>query len=191
MTKYNPDIHHRRNVRLQDYDYSQAGLYFVTICVQNHKCLFGEIIYNEMVLNEIGKMIEKWCLELSNKFRDIVIDKHIVMPNHFHSIIINTGESVGADLRVCPNDIILDKPKNILGEHIGSPLQTVVQWFKTMTTNEYIRGVKTSGWTPFDKRLWQRNYHEHIIRNEIAHQKIANYIENNHLNWNNDKYYVQ
>jgi REP element-mobilizing transposase RayT len=74
-----------------------------------------------------------------------------------------------------------------LGEHIGSPLHRVVQWFKTMTTNEYIRGVKTLEWQPFDKRLWQRNYYEHIIRNNRSYQYIANYIENNSENWQQDK----
>jgi REP element-mobilizing transposase RayT len=78
-----------------------------------------------------------------------------------------------------------------MGEHIGSPLHSVVQWFKTMTTNEYIRGVKTLGWQPIDKKLWQRNYHEHIIRNEKTYQYIANYIINNPEKWENDRFYVE
>jgi REP element-mobilizing transposase RayT len=167
MNKYNPDIHHRRSIRLRGYDYSQEGLYFVTLCTQNHECLFGEIADGEMRLNEIGKMIEKWCAELSHKFQDIILDAHIIMPNHFHAIIVNTGTpaAVGADLRVCPDMRCPDmRCPDTWGEHAGSPLHAVVQWFKTMTTNEYIRGVKTLGWQPFNKRVWQRNYYEHIIR---------------------------
>jgi len=153
--KYTNEVHHRRSIRLKGYDYSQAGLYFLTICVQNHECLFGTIRGGEMVLNDAGKMIEKWCVELSHKFSDIVVDTHIVMPNHFHAVIVNNGcgntantnatasatPPVGADLCVCPNDfnrdIMGERPiitgehvgGDILGEHIGSPLHRVVQWF--------------------------------------------------------------
>jgi len=213
---YNPNIHHRRSIRLKGYDYSQVGVYFVTICVQNRANVFGDVINDEMVLNDAGKMIEKWCAKLSHKFSDIAVDTYIVMPNHFHAIIVNNGDnSVGADLRVCPdemgdnisgeyNDVLgehisgkhIGLPlrklgEQILGEHIGSPLHRVVQWFKTMTTNEYIRGVKTLEWQPFDKKLWQRNYWEHIIRNNKSYQNIANYIINNPINWENDDLYYE
>ena len=99
--KYNPKIHHRRSIRLKGYDYSQSGLYFITICCQNRAPLFGEIIDGEMVLNEGGKMVEHWYYKLENKFNDIECCEMVVMPNHFHCII----EIVGADPRVCPNDL--------------------------------------------------------------------------------------
>ena len=198
--KYNPAIHHRHSIRLKGYDYSQEGMYFVTICCQERICRFGKIENEEMILNDAGKMIEKWCGELSHNFLDIVMDTYIIMPNHFHAIIINNGEgnpavaaAVGADLRVCPdtldNQISGEHGNQISSEHTGSPLHRVVQWFKTMSTNEYIRGVKTLGWQPFDKKLWQRNYWEHIIRNEQSCQRIANYIINNPTNWLNDNFY--
>ena len=76
-----------------------------------------------------------------------------------------------------------------LGAHTGSPLSSVVQWFKTMSTNEYIRGVKQLGWPPFDRKLWQRNYYEHIIRDDASLQTIAYYIINNPSQWQNDKFY--
>ena len=189
--KYN-----RKSIRLKGYDYSQAGLYFVTICCQNREQFFGEIDNDgQLLLNESGKMIEKWFLELENKFPDIECDEYVVMPNHFHCIVINTGitvgkvmpvGTVGTDLRVCPNtnNDVVDA---ILGEHVGSPLHRVVQWFKTMTTNEYIRGVNTLGWKRFDGKLWQRNYWEHIIRNEQSYVTISEYIKNNPANWNADK----
>jgi len=216
---YNPAIHHRRSIHLKGYDYSQAGLYFVTICVQ--KCahtqvrpyLFGKIIDGEMVLNDAGKMIEKWCIELSHKFPDIELDTYIIMPNHFHAIIANNGDAVGAHLRVRPNEMrpnenVCDNSMgrthrcaptaataatnaDILGEHTGSPLHAVVQWFKTMTTNEYIRGVKSLDWQPFDKKLWQRNYWEHIIRNDSSYQRIADYIINNPAKWESDQFYTK
>ena len=81
-----------------------------------------------------------------------------------------------------------DGERVLLGEHIGSPLHGVLQWFKTMTTNEYIRGVKTLGWQRFNRKLWQRNYWEHIIRDETSHRNIVNYILNNPQKWDGDKF---
>jgi REP element-mobilizing transposase RayT len=194
---YNPALHHRRSIRLKGYDYSQAGLYFVTICCQDKACRFGKIMNGEMILNDAGKMVEKWYLELAHKFPDIELGEYIVMPNHFHAIIVNTGNTVGADLRVCPAvgaDLRVcpnDLGEPILGEHTGSPLHVVVQWFKTMSTNEYIRGVKTLGWSPFNKKVWQRNYYEHIIRNEQAYRNISNYIINNPAKWTDDTFCVE
>jgi len=203
-SKYNPKIHHRKSIRLKGYDYSQAELYFITICLQNRECLFGHIENGEMILNDAGIMIKKWYRELTNKFPDIKCDEMIVMPNHFHCIVENIG-AVRADLRVCPDNtgvnpdvrtnddeqsepFALGEPL-ILGEHIGSPLRAVMQWFKTITTNEYIRGVNNLGWAPFNGKLWQRNYYEHIIRNDGSYQRIANYIRNNPSKWNDDKFY--
>ena len=186
MNKYNPHIHHRRSIRLKGYDYAQAGLYFITICCQNRMRRFGNIENGEMILNDAGTMIIKWYNELENKFPDIKCDVMIVMPNHFHCIV----ENIGADLRVCPvNETNPISNGDVLGEHIGSPLHRVVQWFKTMTTNDYIRGVKNLGWQPFDGKLWQRNYYEHIIRDEKSYNNISNYIINNPLNWREDKFY--
>jgi putative transposase len=143
---------HRRSIRLKGYDYSQAGLYFITICCQGKACLFGEVVKGKIVLYNSGSMISKWYFELENKFTDIRCHEMIVMPNHFHCIIENV--SVGADLRVCPDSIPNERYKDVnnphanytkgehthgnytKGEHTGSPLHQVLQWFKTMTTNE-------------------------------------------------------
>ena len=97
--QYDPQIHHRKSIRLKGYDYSQAGLYFVTICTQNRECLFGNIVNGEMILNVAGEMINHWYYELQNKFHDIKCHTMVIMPNHFHCIV----ENVGADLRVYPN----------------------------------------------------------------------------------------
>jgi len=226
-SKYNPQIHHRKSIRLKGYDYSQAGLYFITICCQDRACLFGKINNGEMGLNDAGTMVNKWFSELENKYSDIKCHEMIVMPNHFHCIVQNVG-TVGADLRICADDrvneqnengqlrgigpngvannvgnvitnvfsdnvananVVTNDVRNVEGEHVGSPLHRVVQWFKTMTTNEYIRGVKTLDWKLFHGKLWQRNYHEHIIRNEKSYQNISNYIINNPAKWNVDKFY--
>lgn len=194
MNQYNLNKHNRKSIRLKGYDYSQAGLYFITICCQNKVHLFGNVINKQMILNDAGKMIEKWFNELQNKFPDVKCHEMVVMPNHIHFIIENIG-SVGADLRVCPNDSNFSKTEKrvseILGEHAGSPLHRVLQWFKTMSTNEYIRGVKNNNWIPFDGKLWQRNYWEHIIRNDQSYQKISDYIINNPSKWNDDTLFTE
>lgn len=191
MNKYNPNIHQRKSIRLKGYDYSQVGLYFITICCQDRMCRFGSVENGEIILNDAGKMVEKWYFELENKFPDVRCHEMVVMPNHFHCIL----ENVGADLRVCPNTNNVNannvNTNPIEGEHVGSPLHRVVQWFKTMSTNEYIRGVKTLGWQPFDGKLWQHNYYEHIIRNEQSYKTILDYIINNPIKWSNDKFYFE
>ncbi len=161
----------RKSMRLKGYDYSQNGAYFVTICTHNRECLFGEIVGANLCVrpNDPHIIIEKHIIELENKYKNVVINKYIIMPNHIHFILsIN----------------------NKTGEHIGSPLHEMIQWFKTQTTNEYIRGVKNNMFPPFDKHIWQRGYYEHIIRNETSYNEIWNYIDNNILSWEQDKLYT-
>lgn len=156
----------RNSIRLLEYDYSQSGYYYITICTQNKIKLFGEINDNDVELNISGKMIEKWLIELKNKFKNIIIDEYIIMPNHIHFIlIINNYIIFSQEQSVCQKK----------GRHTGLPLPKIIQWFKTMTTNEYIRNVKNSYAIPFVSKLWQRNYYEHIIRNDNELCKIRKY----------------
>ena len=204
---YDPNKHHRRSIRLKGYDYSQSGYYYITLCVKNMEYLFGEIVDHQMILNDAGKMVEKWFHELDNKYPDIEGGEYVVMPNHFHCIIHNNGKgnpnmknntgivvranvgaNVRADLRVCPPVCPPDSPYDSEeGEHIGSPVRNIIQWFKTMSTNEYIRGVKTMGWKRFDGKLWHINYWEHIIRSQNSFDHISSYILENPKNWHTDK----
>ncbi|MDD5773679.1 MAG: hypothetical protein PHX78_09480 [bacterium] len=177
--KFNPDIHRRRSIRLKNYDYSQGGAYFVTICTNGKECFFGNIIENKLVLNEAGEMVNEWFIKIQQKFLNVKIDEFIIMPNHFHCIIC----IVGADPCVCPNDT----GENIKGEHMGSPLPRIIQWFKTMTTNSYLKNIELNKWQPFDRKLWQRNYYEHIIRNEKELNRVREYIINNPVEWNYDE----
>lgn len=182
------DAHPRRALRFPDYDYAQGGVYFVTLCCQHRACLFGDVVDGEMRLNEAGRMVERWWNELANKFPTIQLDEHIVMPNHFHGIIVMA--EVGADLCVCPGAKETDHEEK-QGAHAGAPLQNpslgkIVQWFKTMSTNEYIRGVHEKGWEPFYKRLWQRNYYEHVIRSAESWNSTRLYIQTNPAQWDAD-----
>lgn len=183
---YDPQRHHRRSVRLKGYDYTQPGSYFVTLCTQHRQCLFGEIWDDQMILNEIGQMVMRWWKELPHKFPSVATDAYALMPNHLHGIII----LVGADLCVRPNRGVRPDSSIRFGEkgaHAGAPLPRIVQWFKTMTTNEYLRGIKERGWPPFPGRLWQRNYYEHIIRNELELNDVRRYIQENPARWTTDE----
>ncbi len=200
MSSQNPNA--RKSVRLKDYDYSQNGLYFITMCCYKGICYFekshpGSVGADPCVgpdenandnnrhdqcvgqnltiqLNDAGKMIEKWYYKLPEKFPHVKCHEMVVMPNHFHCIIQIAG-SVRADTRVGPD---------------RASLPTIMQWFKTMSTNEYIRGVKLYNWKPFYKKIWQRNYYEHIIRDKQSYLNITNYIYNNPAKWKFDRFNV-
>lgn len=175
---------YRRSIRLKNYDYTSPVAYFVTICIQGRLCLLGHVENGKMVVNDAGKMVEFWWAELIKKFPTVQVDSHMVMPNHFHGIVV----LVGADLRVCPNEEHRREiEKSTTGAHTGALLPKIVQWFKTMTTNAYIQGFKQSGWPSFSGKLWQRNYYEHIIRNDREWNAIREYIQNNPLNWSLDE----
>lgn len=205
MTQF---LRQRRSIRLKGYDYSQQGLYFITICTQERACLFGDVLNGQNQLNDAGKMVEMWFYELAQKFPSIQCDAFVCMPNHVHFVVDTTGDHappVGADLRVCPSPVVYPfpgicpyvRPSPSSGEHAGSPLHHVtppstnlskiIQWFKTMTTNAYIRGIKDQGWPAFNRRLWQRNYYEHIVRNDDDLTNIREYIQANPLKWELDQ----
>jgi len=179
-------------------------VYYVTVCVNDRKCVFGDVRDGEMVLNDAGEMVDKWWRELTSKHSIVEIDKYKIMPNHIHGIITIVGndenDDVGADLCVRP-----DNGKNINGDNVVKgqthvkgrthrcaltpTVGTIIQWFKTMSTNEYIKNVKSKNWPSFNTRLWQRNFYEHIIRDESDLNRIREYITNNPANWEKDEYY--
>jgi putative transposase len=284
LNEMNPHLqnHQRKSIRLKGYDYSKEGLYFITICVQTRASLFGMVQNGAMILNDAGKMVEKWYYELENKYPDKRCHEMVVMPNHFHCIIENvstdaidarvsdatdarvsgvtdarvsdatdahvsgvtdahvsgvtdahvsgvtdahvsgvtdahvsgvtdahvsgvtdahvsgvtdahvsgvTDAHAGAPLRGRPRTPTTGhSPYGIHNQKYNASIGDAMDWFKTMTTNEYIRGVKQFGWRRFYKKLWQRNYYERIIRDEKSYKIISKYIENNPDNWGNDKF---
>lgn len=189
---YQADIHHRRSIRLRAYDYSKPNAYFVTICSQNRVCLFGDIQDGKMLLNHAGLMTIKWYQALPNKFTNLQCDEFICMPNHIHFIIhivgLDTQYSVGAHPCVCTIKKH-EQPDN--GQtKTNTNIPTIVQWYKTMTTNEYIQGVKQKGWQAFNEKLWHRNYWEHVIRYENELNQIREYIQTNPIHWEQDKLFT-
>ncbi len=160
--KYDPAVYHRRSIRLSGYDYSKPGMYFITICTQHRKCLFGTISDGKCRLNDAGGMVETVWNEIPFYYPGINIDEFVAMPNHIHGIVVISAVT-------------------------GMSLPDVVHRFKTMTTKKYADGVKQSNWPPFPGKLWQRNYWEHIIRDELDLNHIRDYIRNNPARWESDK----
>ncbi|HNZ53375.1 MAG TPA: hypothetical protein PLW37_07180 [bacterium] len=194
MTRFNPEIHHRRSIRLQNYDYSQNGAYFVTICVNKKQELLGNIENGEMIPNDAGLMVSNLWQKLAEKFDGVFIDEFCVMPNHFHGILVidNAGTKRGENT-VSPVRIEIENTKNVGVEPCFNPIQGLprfISWFKRISTNKYIHGVNENGWEPFYQKLWLRNYHEHVIRNESDLENIRKYIVNNPANWENDENYL-
>jgi len=158
---YNPDIHHRRSIRLKGYDYSQAGWYFVTICAKNRECLFGKIVDGEMILNDTGKIVCKEWIKSAKIRKEIEMHEYIVMPNHFHAIVEIT---VGAN-GIRPDDEIHPDNGGVCnGDNEGvchTPLRS-----PSKTVGALIRGFKSSVTKKIGNSVWQRNYWEHIIRDD-------------------------
>src|SRR3990167_3260232 len=150
-------LHRRKKLRVKEIDYRDGGFYFVTICTQDRQHLFGRIVgtslvvahgndttQKRMVLNDAGKMIESVWKQLPARFPCIALDAFVVMPDHVHGIL----EITGAGTRPAPS----------LGDVVGA--------FKSITTHEYIVGVRNCGWPGFRKRLWQRNYYERVVKSK-------------------------
>ncbi len=164
----------RRSIRLKEYDYSQDGVYFVTICVKNRENLFGKIENDKMFLNEYGKVAEKFWLEIPFHYPSVSLDEFVIMPNHLHGILVIKKNTVGA--------------QNLV------PLQNKFQKIIPRSLGTIIRGYK-SGMTKWVRKntnihtIWHRNYYEHIIRDEQDWEKIRDYIIKNPEMWKKDRFY--
>lgn len=182
MAPFDPQKHHRRSIRLKGYDYAQAGAYFVTIVVQGRECLFGEIVNGEVVLNEYGRIVQKWWDDISIHFPGVETGVFIVMPNHVHGVIFIVHDGRGA----VPAPLIVSDVQNQGGETPplpkGPTLGQIVAYFKYKSTKEMNAMDKSGVVTKF----WQRNYYERIIRNEREMGAIWDYIENNPAAWADD-----
>ena len=226
MNIYNPQMHNRRSIRFKGYDYTQAGLYFITICCQNRACLFGEIENGKMMLNDAGAIANDCWLNIPNHFPNAILHEYVIMPNHVHGIIELVGannhspktnnhspvsklhspktelhspknkknnNSVIGDNRAKNVSVIGDnraKNVSVIGDNRAknvSPLRS-----PSKTVGSVVRGFKI-GVTKWMRQntdtfyIWQRNYWEHIIRDDISYENISQYIINNPTKWNNDK----
>jgi len=153
---YGPNKHGRRSMRLKGYDYSTPGAYFVTLCTQDRSCLFGEVATGEMRLNEAGRLVQAVWEDLPKHYAAIALDAFTVMPNHIHGIIVLTGIDVGAGFKPAPTTT----PKR-------HALPEIVRGFKTFSARSLNDHQGTHG-----RRVWQRNYYEHVVRSEESLDRI-------------------
>ena len=179
-----PNRHDRCSIRLREYDYTQPGAYFVTICTQNRAYLFGQMVDGEMVLSDGGRMVQTVWDEIPVHYEGVAIDTFIVMPNHIHGIIVLVG---AAPCGRPPSGQAPSGQAQGPAPTIRISLPDVVQRFKTITTKRYVDGVKQQRWPPFPGRLWQRGYYEHIIRDEESLDRIRQYIDDNPAQWELDR----
>ncbi|HUH46836.1 MAG TPA: transposase [Arenibacter sp.] len=222
VSKYNPKIHHRRSIRSKGYDYTRAGAYFITICCEGRICRFGDVVLNEMVLNEYGWIAYNEWMKLSERFSNFELDVFQIMPNHIHGIIVMVGatvavaqnkndetivqKTVGATLTVAQNK----NDETIVQKTVGATLAVaqndgntdiragastaptgvgdIVGTYKSLVANKCLKIFKLKNETM--GKLWQRNYYECIIRNPRSYQNISNYIINNPVKWNDDKFFT-
>lgn len=194
----------RKSIRLQGYDYSMPGGYFVSLVTKKHTKFFGEIVNEDVNLNEVGIMVQDEWLLLPERFLNLQLDEFIVMPDHFHGILFLTVSASGAVseewttsertttrvahttdgegkaiTRFAHTEDLSNRETDIATSKFGQ----IIGAFKSITTNEYISGVKEKGWKPFDGQIWHRNYHDRIIRNEKELNNIRTYIRNNPVQW--------
>jgi len=200
--KYNREIHHRRSIRLKEYDYSQAGAYFVTICTWNRECLFGDIVNgrgnamgairelplqagahgiggnnSRIALNEYGKVVEEYISRVEERFDNVYVEEFIIMPNHMHAIIF-VDQHVGVIHELRPQASFAERCK----QRRKMLLPKIIGWFK-MNTSKSINQMRNTEGRP----VWQKNYYEHVVRNEKELRSIQEYIINNPLQWDLDE----
>jgi putative transposase len=210
---YNPEIHRRKSIRLRGYDYSQEGMYFVTICVQDRESLFGEMINGEMLLNEMGTIAYREWMHTPEIRKNVELDAFVVMPNHIHGIIIinnrTDSKGDGKDREDGKGELhsprqssydhekgVCDTPRQSPDDHengvcdsprqrLQSPSQTIgaiIRGYKSSVTKKICELLNTNGLV-----VWQRNYWEHIIRDDRSYIAISEYIINNPQKWDADK----
>ena len=174
--KYGHGRHGRRSIRLKDYDYSQRGAYFVTICAKDRQCVFGEIMDGEVRLNEIGVIIRDQWVRSAEVREEIHADEFVIMPNHLHGIIFIGDNPVGATG---------GRPLSPKGRIASGPgkysLAAFIAGFKSACSRSINQSLGTRR-----INMWQRNYYEHIIRNERSLNAIREYILNNPNRWSDD-----
>ncbi len=163
----NATTHRRKRTRLAGFNYREPGMYFVTPCAHLRQTRFGVVRDGAMRPSEVGHMVISVWREMPLTFPQATLDSWVLMPNHFHGLILLDADHV----------------------ETNPALGDIMKWFKSITTNRYIHSVRDHGWPRFDGHLWQRNYYDHIVRNEADLNRIREYIENNPATWEADQLY--
>ncbi|OFY61219.1 MAG: hypothetical protein A2V50_01945 [Bacteroidetes bacterium RBG_19FT_COMBO_42_10] len=173
----------RKTIRLQEYDYTFPGWYYITICTDERKNLFGIITNGKMIHNRAGNILEEEWIRTKEIRKNIDLDYYVIMPNHLHGIIIinsrgesNSPQDKTGRMQYAPTNVKFKSPSQSLG--------AIVRGFKSAVTKR-LREISGNP----ELKIWQRNYYEHIIRNDLDLHNIRQYIENNPLKWEIDEYY--
>ena len=195
--KYDPAKHHRRSIRLKGYDYAQAGAYFVTLCVQGRECVLGDVVDGHRMLNDAGQRADQLWPAVADHFADVEIDTWVTMPNHVHAIIVIGRGMVSTPTVSTPNNEEMGGEKGgetpplhggggrgvVSRPTVSRPtLGQIVAYFKYQTTKSINQMRETPG-----ARFWQRNYWEHVIRDETDLNRVRRYIQTNPLRWVDDQ----
>jgi putative transposase len=193
-----PIVFRRRSIRLKDYDYSSPGAYFVTIVTHGYQCIFGMIVENQMHLNNLGQIVQKCWVELPDHFSDTEVNPFVVMPNHIHGIItIYENDRVDPTAFTRRGTIYRAPTTNDhpptrddraqktekFGQPVVGSIPTLIRIYKAAVSRLARKELKMVN-------VWQRNYYEHIIRNQSELESIANYILSNPVHWPDDPEYI-
>ena len=190
--RFDPERHHRRSIRLNGYDYSSAGAYFVTICTRGRECILGDVVNGEWQMNEFGQVVKEYWGSISGHFKNIITDEFIVMPNHLHGIVVISYSDCRGEV-TSPSPIsktygaIQKDAETTMQGGETPPLQIItlgkiIAYFKYQSAIQINQIRNTSGLP-----VWQRNYYEHIIRDEDDMNRYREYIVNNPLKWAMDE----
>ncbi len=178
--KFDPEKHHRHSIRLPDYDYSQSGAYFVTICVQNRECIFGEVANGRVNLSPFGEIAQRFWTQIAERYPDVELGEFVVMPNHLHGIVVIKPDDSDRVLVGAIHELPLQQqPRRKQRRKMLLP--KIIGWFK-MNSAKQINELR---WMP-GELVWQRNYFEHVIRSDEKLNKIREYIIANPEQWEND-----
>ena len=215
--RYNSNIHRRRSIRLKGYDYARAGKYFLTICTDQRQCFFGDIVDGEMFLNNVGVVVRQCWVDIPEHFPQVELDDFVVMPNHVHGIISIMDGGVGNEYPVegrgAKNIEMAKGAKNIemakgaknIGMAKGAKNIGMAKGAKdfspqqvsgtSKTVGSIVRGFKVgvTKWVRGNTdiyKVWQRNYWDHIIRDEQSLDRIRQYIRHNPSRWEDDKLFI-
>jgi len=180
MSKYQ-NKYRIESTRLPEYDYFQIGYYYITICTENKTNYFGKIENDIMFLNEIGEIANKYWLEIPEHYPNVKLDEYIIMPNHIHGIIFikNNVSENNSGASVETQNIVSLQNQNKFQHIIPGSIGSIIRGFKIGVTKWVRQNTKID-------TIWQRNYYDHIIRNEKSLYKIRHYIKYNPLNWKHD-----
>nr|VFJ56152.1 MAG: REP element-mobilizing transposase RayT [Candidatus Kentron sp. DK] len=185
--QYDPEQHHRCSIRLKGYDYSWPGAYFITVCVHDKRCLLGKVVDGKMISNRYGRVVAECWQGIPAHFVGVTLDQWVIMPNHMHGIIMlatRPTSAVGARHAVPSVNAAPSRPRKQFGQSIPGSIPTIIRSFKSAATKR----INESGGAPGGK-LWQRNYWEHIVRDEMELHHVREYIQHNPIRWESDRLY--